>query len=101
MKPNIRKLYNEAFTDAKYQTYIDFIETIQGGPLQFRLAETPLFLDKTFTQSLLDAGNAICQQLTDPSLIEQTSKAIPSHAITKNETTLPQCLVLDLSLIHI
>jgi hypothetical protein len=48
MKPSIRKQYNEAFTEAKYQAYIEFIEKIQGGALQFRLAETPLFLDKEF-----------------------------------------------------
>ena len=26
MKPSIRKQYNEAYTEAKYQSYIDFIE---------------------------------------------------------------------------
>jgi hypothetical protein len=34
MKPDIRKQFNEAFTDKKYQTYIKFIEKVQGGPLR-------------------------------------------------------------------
>ena len=62
MKPDIRKQFNETFTDKKYQTYIQFIEKVQGGPLQFRLAETPIFLDKAFTQLLLNAGNSICHR---------------------------------------
>ena len=98
MKPSIRKQYNEAFTEAKYQAYIEFIEKIQGGALQFRLAETPIFLDKEFAKKLMDAGNTICQQLTNPELLQQTSNAIPSHAITKNETELPECLVLDFAI---
>ena len=98
MKPSIRKQYNEAYTEAKYQSYIDFIEKIHGGELQFRLAETPIFLDKAFTKKLIDAGDSICQQLTQQALIKQTNNAIPSHAITKNETRLPQCLVLDFAI---
>jgi hypothetical protein len=98
MKPSIRKQYNKAYTEAKYQAYIEFIEKIQGGELQFRLAETPIFLDKEFAKKLMDAGNTICQQLTNPELLQQTSNAIPSHAITKNETKLPECLVLDFAI---
>ena len=36
MKPDVRKQFNEAFTEIKYQTYIQFIEKVQGGQLQFR-----------------------------------------------------------------
>jgi hypothetical protein len=66
MKPDVRKQFNEAFTEIKYQTYIQFIEKVQGGQLQFRLAETPIFLNKSFTHLLLNAGNAICDQLSQP-----------------------------------
>ena len=59
MKPDIRKQFNKAFTDKKYQTYIQFIEKVQGGQLQFRLAETPIFLDKPFTQLLLNADERL------------------------------------------
>jgi hypothetical protein len=98
MKPDVRKNFNEAFTEIKYQTYIQFIEKVQGGQLQFRLAETPIFLDKSFTQLLLNAGNAICHQLSQPEFINKTTDAIPACAITKNETPLPECLVIDFAI---
>ena len=98
MKPDVRKQFNEAFTEIKYQTYIQFIEKVQGGQLQFRLAETPIFLDKSFTQLLLNAGNAICHQLSQPEFIHKTTDAIPANAITKNETPLPECLVIDFAI---
>jgi hypothetical protein len=84
MNPSIRKQFNEAYTDEKYQSYIQFIEKVQAGPLQFRLAETPIFLDKAFATALLNAGNSICQQLIQPELIKQTDGAIPAYARTKN-----------------
>lgn len=98
MKPDVRKQFNEAFTEIKYQTYIQFIEKVQGGQLQFRLAETPIFLDKSFTHLLLNAGNAICDQLSQPEFIHKTTDAIPAYAITKNETPLPECLVIDFAI---
>jgi len=98
MKPDVRKQFNEDFTEIKYQTYIQFIEKVQGGQLQFRLAETPIFLDKSFTQLLLNAGNAICHQLSQPEFIHKTTDAIPAYAITKNETPLPECLVIDFAI---
>ena len=98
MNPRIRKKFNEAYTDAKYQSYIQFIENVQAGPLQFRLAETPIFLDKAFATALLNAGNSICHQLIQPELIKQTDGAIPAYARTKNETVLPGCLVIDFAI---
>lgn len=98
MKPDVRKQFNDTFTEIKYQTYIQFIENVQGGQLQFRLAETPIFLDKSFTQLLLNAGNAICHQLSQPEFIFKTNDAIPAYAITKNETPLPECLVIDFAI---
>ena len=98
MKPDIRKQFNKAFTDKKYQTYIQFIEKVQGGQLQFRLAETPIFLDKPFTQLLLNAGNSICHQLSQPEFIHKTEDAIPAYASTKNEKSLPEFLVIDFAI---
>ena len=98
MNPSIRIQFNEAYTDAKYQSYIQFIENVQAGPLQFRLAETPIFLDKAFATALLNAGNSICQQLIQPELIKKTDGAIPAYVKTKNETVLPGCLVIDFAI---
>ena len=98
MQAEIRKSYNKAFTEEKYNTYVQLIEAVQGGPLQFSIAETPIFIDKKFGKALLDAGNAICSQLTMPSLIELTKDAIPAYAFTKNESLFPNCLVIDFAI---
>ena len=100
MQSAIRKKFNQQFTEEKYQSYIQLIEEIQGGPLQFRIAETPLFIDKAFRNTLLEAGNSVCEQLTNASFIQQTNEAIPAYAFTKNETPLPGCLVVDFAIAY-
>ena len=100
MEPVIRKDFNQKFTQEKYQSYIQLIENVQGGPLQFRIAETPLFIDKNFGKNLLEAGNNVCKQLTNNSFIQQTNEAIPAYAFTKNETPLPACLVIDFAIAY-
>lgn len=100
MQTEIRKQYNQAFTEQKYLSFIRLIEEVQKSTLSFRLAETPIFLDKTFTKKLLEAGNSICQQLTEPIFAEQTDDAIPDYARTQNEPILPACLVLDFAIAH-
>ena len=100
MQSAIRKHFNENFTEEKYQSYIQLIEKIQGGPLQFRIAETPVFIDKNFGNTLLEAGNSVCKQLTNASFIQQTNEAIPAYAFTKNETPLPDCLVVDFAIAY-
>ena len=100
MQSTIRKHFNQKFTEEKYQSYIQLIEKVQGGPLQFRIAETPLFIDKAFGKALLDAGNSVCKQLTNASFIQQTDEAIPAYAFTKKETPLPSCLVVDFAIAY-
>ena len=100
MNSSIRKIFNAAFTEEKYQSYLALLEKAQGGPLQFRIAETPIFLEKDFTKKLIDAGNLICGQLVDKAFIAKTDDSIPSYAITKNESLLPNCLVIDFAIAY-
>jgi len=100
MNSSIRKIFNAAFTEEKYQSYLALLEKAQGSPLQFRIAETPIFLDKDFTKKLIEAGNLICSQLVDKAFIAKTDDSIPSYAITKNESLLPNCLVIDFAIAY-
>ena len=83
MQPSIRKRFNQQFTEENYQSYIQLIEKVQRGPLQFRIAETPLFVDKNFGKALLEAGNTVCKQLINDNFIQQTNESIPAYAFTK------------------
>lgn len=77
MIPAIRKAYNSAFTTEKYEAFLKELHAAHPGALDFRVAETPVFVPKDFTDKMLDACESIINILVDPSFKELTRNAIP------------------------
>ena len=50
MIPAIRKAYNEAFTKENYEAFLNEVHGVHPGELDFRVAETPIFVPKDFTK---------------------------------------------------
>ena len=98
MIPAIRAAFNEQFTEAKYQQYLALLNEPFKDPIPFRIAETPVFIDRDFKMQLLDAGDYICQFITHPSFSNKTADAIPNGLHIPNEATLPECIVIDFAI---
>lgn len=77
MIPAIRKIYNEQFTIEKYREYLQDLDSYHPGEIEFRVAETPIFVDQIFTQKILDACEAIVDVIVNPGFIKLTDKSIP------------------------
>ena len=95
MIPAIRKAYNEAFTAEKYQQMIADTQNNFPDSIEFRLAETPVFLNKAAKAKFLQAGEAICSVITAPNFQEITQNALKHVATPPNESSLPDCIVMD------
>ena len=67
MIPAIRAAFNEQFTEAKYLAYLAILNEPFKNPIPFRIAETPVFIDRFFKAQLMDAGDYICEFITKPS----------------------------------
>ncbi|MCG2615547.1 hypothetical protein LZZ85_14700 [Terrimonas sp. NA20] len=78
MIPSIRKQYNEQFTPEKYEAFLNELHNAHPGAIEFRVAETPVFIPKSFTEKILDACESIVDIITDPSFKQKTDKAIPA-----------------------
>ena len=52
MVPAIRKHFNETFTPAKYQAFLTDLNSKHPGGIEFRVAETPVFVNK-FVQAVI------------------------------------------------
>ena len=75
----LRHQFNQNFTKEKYQDYLNQIEAIKPGALDFRVAETPIFIPKDFTQKMLDACEDILDVITDEKFIAFTERGIPKN----------------------
>ena len=79
MIPAIRKAYNEAFTKESYEAFLQELNAVHPGELDFRVAETPIFVPKDFTEKILDACESIVDIIVDPKFKELTKNAIPKN----------------------
>ena len=98
MIPAIRAAFNEQFTEAKYKRYLALLNAPFKDPIPFRIAETPVFIDRDFKAQLMEAGEYICQFITAPSLPSKTIDAIPKGLNIPGEAALPECIVIDFAI---
>ncbi|MBC7872473.1 MAG: hypothetical protein H7Y01_00680 [Ferruginibacter sp.] len=77
MIPSLRKNYNENFTIEKYEAFLKELHGVHPGQLDFRVAETPVFVPRDFKQKILDTCETIVDLLVQPNFKELTKKAIP------------------------
>jgi hypothetical protein len=85
MIPGIRKKYNEEFTEKKYEAFLEDIDTLYPGQLDFRVAETPVFVSKDFKDKVLATCEYIVDILLDPEYVKQSEKSIPESLRVPNE----------------
>ena len=50
MIPAIRKKFNKNFTKEKYEAFLKELQSVHEGAIEFRVAETPVFVSKDFTK---------------------------------------------------
>ncbi|MCU0388048.1 MAG: hypothetical protein MUE71_05530, partial [Chitinophagaceae bacterium] len=92
---SIRQTFNAAFTKEKYEAYLDELNSFHPGDIEFRVAETPIFVDKEFTQKILDACEGIVDVILRPDFKELTEPSIPHNIRMHGETEYPECIAFD------
>lgn len=96
----LRQRYNAAFTDARYAAFSRELNRSMYWPVDFRVAESPLFCDEATTRSLVDAANDITRQLATPEFRQHAANAIPANLSVPHETEFPHFLCIDFALCH-
>lgn len=95
MVPEVRKQFNAQFTEEKYRALLADIERHYPNQLEFRIAETPIFVPKDFTQKMLDACEHIIDVIKSPAYQQQSGRSIPENLRVPNEDAHPQFIAFD------
>jgi len=95
MDPSARKTFNHNFTDEKYQRFLHKLNNSSPNKIEFRVAETPVFLTDDFRVKLIEAGNDIIQTILQPDFKQLTERAIPEKWRVANENNHPHFIALD------
>ena len=95
MIPTLRKAFNDSFTKDKYQQFLDDLNNRHPGAIDFRIAETPVFVDHAFKEKMIDACESIIDFITDPRFNELTERSIPSDDRVANEKGVCNMIAFD------
>jgi hypothetical protein len=95
MVPHLRKQFNQQFTEEKYEAYIRDIGNMHPGALDFRVAETPVFVPKDFTASMLGACDTIIDVMLRSDFKTITQRSIPPSQHIPGENDRPEFLIFD------
>jgi hypothetical protein len=95
MIPSVRKAYNEGFTEDKYRAFLEDLESLHPGTLDFRVAETPVFVPRTFLAQMEDTCAYILSLIGDPGFKDRTDNAIPASERTARENDHPHFISFD------
>jgi len=95
MNPSIRKTYNANFTSEKYNRFLKKLNDATRAKVEFRVAETPVFLTDDFRDKLITAGSDIIKTVLQPDFKQLTERAIPEKWRVANENDHPHFIALD------
>ncbi len=99
MIKEVRQRYNESFSEEKYQTFLENLNRAFNHKITFRVAESPVFVDKVFREKLFKASDQIIDFLVRDDFKKVTERAIPSHLRVPNETGHTHFLALDFAIV--
>ena len=91
-----RLFYNTNFSKDKYSDFLKSLGTKYPGAVEFRVAETPVFIDINCTNKMLSACEHIINLIQSPSFRDKTNKAIPDNLYVPNDDyTNPHFMAFD------
>lgn len=95
MVPALRHAFNEAFTTARYNDFLHDLNSAHPGAIEFRVAETPIFVDAPFAQKMIDTCESIVDLICDPKFKALTERAIPTGDRVPNENGHTHMIAFD------
>jgi len=95
MVPALRKAFNEAFTVQQYEKFLKDLNHLHPGVIEFRIAETPVFIPKEFGQKIVETCEFIVDQIQEPDYLRITQGSIPASDYVPAENKHSHFIVFD------
>ena len=101
MIPAFRNAFNTRFQQADYAQLLALLEAQCGVKVEFRVAETPIFVPRELLEEMANAGAQLTQALLgDAEYLAAARNAIPHGFRAADETAHPHFLTADFSLVR-
>lgn len=91
-----RKIFNEQFTEDKYEAFLKDLYAEHNHTPPFRISETPTFIPKQLKKQLLEACDEIMEVINQPNFKELTQGSfLKPEIMVPNEDDAPTFLQFD------
>jgi hypothetical protein len=99
--PELRQRFNERFSQSQFELVLALLEEGGGTKIEFRVAETPVFVEFSLLEEMAREGAAMARSLiADSTYLNAARHAIPSGYAVANETRHPNFLTADFALVR-
>src|SRR5690606_1817456 len=98
MIKELREIFNREFNDDNYQIFLVELESQNDSKIEFRIAETPIFLLGEFKHKILQAVNDIVSTITSEHYLANVSRAVPSGLLVPDEMPHSDMLSIDFAI---
>jgi len=95
MIPELREEFNNNFTEKKYEEFLKDLNSKHPGDIVFRVAETPVFVPKDFTDKMIGACETIVDFRKDPGFKKLTERSIPASENVPGENDHSHFIAFD------
>ena len=101
MIPELRTRFNRRYTPEGYAALLALLERRCGATVDYRIAETPIFVPLPLLQEMAAAGAEMTHSLIgNPAYLAAARQAIPADYRVAGETAHPNFLTADFALIR-
>jgi len=99
--PELRRRFNEGFTPDRYASLLRLVDERCGTRVEYRVAETPVFLSLGLLEQMAAAGAELTHSLIgDAAYLASARRAIPTGYLGAGETAHPHFLTADFALVR-
>lgn len=95
MIEEVRQQFNKQFSVQKYEAFLNDLNQTYHYKIPFRVAETPVFVDKRFARKLFASAENIIDFIVRPDFRERMAGALPNHLRVPHETPNSLFIALD------
>ncbi len=95
MIASVRNTYNSLFSEDKYRAFLQALDRPHPGVIEFRVAETPVFVPQTLLRQMEETCSYLLELIEDSRFKEITERAIPANYRVPSENDHPHFLCFD------
>lgn len=98
MIPHLREKFNSEFKQETYNNFLTELNSILKYPVDFRVAETPIFLPDSLKSEIITACNGLLEQIGSDNFKNKSREAIPKEFEVPNTSDHPEFLQIDFAI---